>query len=78
MPMSSREEHGAQDPNNPYCVHCTDLDGKLLPFERKFEEFVELAMKNRWLSRGEAQRVVRLEMAQMPVWKDRVSQATRH
>ncbi len=77
MPMSSREEHGAQDPNNPYCVHCTDMEGKLLPFEKKFEVLVDLSMKNRWLNREEAEKVVRLEMSQMPAWKDKVPPALK-
>ena len=55
MPMAVNEEHGAQDPNNPYCIHCTDLNGKLLPFEKKFEDLVNMAMKTRWMSREEAE-----------------------
>jgi len=74
MPMSTNEEHGGQNPNNPYCIHCTDLNGKLLSFERKFEDLVGLAMKSRWLSREEAEKTVRLEMGQMPAWKDKVPQ----
>ena len=77
MPMSSNQDHGAQNPDNPYCVHCTDLDGKLLPFERKLEDLVGLAMKNRWMSREVAEKVVRTEMSQMPAWKDKVHQALR-
>ncbi len=75
MPMASSLDHGAQDPDNPYCVHCTDMNGKLLPFERKFEDFVEQAMKNRWLSREQAVRTVMVEMEQMPAWKDMVRKA---
>ena len=77
MPMTVNEEHGAQDPDNRYCIHCTDLNGKLLPFEKKFEDFVEQAMKTRWMGREEAERAVRLEMAQMPAWKDKVQQAAK-
>jgi hypothetical protein len=73
--MSTSEEHGGQKPNNLYCIHCTDLEGKLLPFERKFEDLVGLTMKSRWMSREEAEKVVRLEMAEMPAWKDRVPPA---
>ena len=46
MPMATNEEHGAQNPDNPYCIHCTDIKGKLLPFERKFEEMVKQVNKN--------------------------------
>ncbi len=78
MPMGSREEHGAQNPDNPYCIHCTDLKGKLLPFEKKFEDFVDLAMKNRWMTREQAEKTALLDMAQMPAWKDKIQQATSH
>ena len=77
MPMATAEEHGAQDSNNPYCIHCTDITGKLLPFERKFEDFVNLAMKTRWMGREEAERTVLAEMSQMSAWKDKVPQAAK-
>jgi len=69
-----RTDHGAQTPNNPYCIYCTDLDGKLLPFERKFEDLVKTAMDTRWMNREQAEKNVLDRMAQMPAWKDRVVQ----
>ena len=73
--MATNEGHGAQDPNNPYCIHCTDMDGKLLPFEKKFEDLVNLAVKTRWMGREQAEKNVLRGMALMPAWKDRVRQA---
>ena len=75
MPMGSKEEHGSQNPDNPYCIHCTDLDGKLVSFEKKFEDFVSLAMKNRWMSREEAERSALSDMSQMSAWRDKVKQS---
>ena len=75
MPMGSKEEHGVQNPENPYCIHCTDLDGKLLSFEKKFEDFVSLAVKSRWMSREEAERSALSDMSQMPAWRDKVRQS---
>jgi Putative zinc ribbon domain len=77
MPMSSKEDHGAQDPNNPYCIHCTDLNGKLLSFEKKYEDFVRNAMENRWMSREKAEKTALEEMAQMPAWRQKIQQATK-
>jgi hypothetical protein len=77
MPMSSKEEHGAQDPNNPYCIHCTDLDGKLLPFEKKYEDFVKIAMETRWMSREKAEKTALEEMSQMPAWRAKIQQAAK-
>jgi hypothetical protein len=77
-PMGSKEEHGAQNPSNPYCTHCTDLKGKLLPFEKKFEDFVELAMNNRWMGKEEAEKAALAQMAEMPAWRDKLRQAASH
>ncbi len=74
MPMATGEEHGAQDPDNPHCSHCTDLNGKLLPFEKKFEDQVDSVMQTRWMSREQAERYVLEEMAQMSAWRDKVRQ----
>ena len=48
MHMTTNEEHGAPDPNNPYSIHYTHLNDKFFPFEKKFEDLVEQEMKTRW------------------------------
>jgi len=53
-------------------MHCTDLDGKLLPFEKKFDELVASTMETRWMSREEAERSVREQLLQMPAWRSKV------
>jgi hypothetical protein len=73
MPMETNEQHGAQNPNNPYCIHCTDMNGKLLSFEKKFEELVKTAMDTRWMNREQAEKDVLQQMAQMPAWTDAVA-----
>jgi hypothetical protein len=72
--METNEEHGAQNPDNPYCIHCTDMKGKLLPFERKFEDMVKSAMETRWMNREQAEKSVLSRMAELPAWRDRVAQ----
>jgi Putative zinc ribbon domain len=74
MPMATNEEHGAQNPNNPYCIHCTDMNGKLLPFEKKFEELVKTAMDTRWMNREQAEKNVLGQMAELPAWRGRVAE----
>jgi hypothetical protein len=73
MPMETNEEHGAQNPNNPYCIHCTDMNGKLLPFEKKFEDLVKIAMDTRWMNREQAEKYVLQQMVELPAWHDRVA-----
>ncbi len=70
--MPTNEDHGAQNPDNPYCVHCTDLKGKLLPLEKKFEEMVQSTMQTRWMTREEAERTVKEQLSEMPAWKGKI------
>jgi hypothetical protein len=74
MPMATNEEHGAQNPDNPYCIHCTDMNGKLLPFEKKYEDLVTLAMQTRWMNREEAKKYVLQQMSQAAAWREKVRQ----
>ncbi len=71
-PMAAKEDHGGQDPDNPYCIHCTDLKGKLLPFEKMFEEEVASVIQARWMTREQAEKSVLDQMAKMPAWRDKV------
>ena len=72
-PMGSNMEHGAQNPDNPYCIHCTDLKGKLLPFERIYEDLVNSAMQTRWMNKEQAEKFAFEEMGKWPAWKDKVA-----
>ena len=76
-PMAAREDHGAQNPDNPYCIHCTDLKGKLLPFEKMFEDEVTSAMQTHWMTREQAEKYVLAQMAKMPAWRDQVEKLPR-
>ena len=71
-PLASREEHGAQDLDNPYCIHCTDMKGKLLPFEKLYDDMVASAMQTRWMNKEQAEKYALEEMGKWPAWKDRV------
>ncbi len=73
-PMATREDHGGQNPENPYCIHCTDLKGKLLPFEKKFDDTVSLAMQTRWMNREQAEKYALEQMSQWPAWRDKAQQ----
>ncbi len=73
-PMSSNADHGVQNPDNPYCIHCTDLKGKLLPFEKIYEDLVAQAMQTRWMNKEQAEKFALDEMGKWPAWKDRVSE----
>lgn len=71
-PIASNADHGAGDPDNPYCIHCTDFKGKLLPFEKIYSDLVEQAMQTRWMNREQAEKTVLQEMGHWPAWQDKV------
>jgi hypothetical protein len=50
------------------------MKGKLLPFEKKFEDMVKTAMDTRWMNREQAERYVLQQMAELPAWRDRAAQ----
>jgi hypothetical protein len=54
-----------------YCTRCVGADGKLQPFEERFERMVQWAMRESpAASRGEAEARTLAYMAKMPAWKD--------
>jgi len=50
------------------------MKGKLLSFEKKFEDMVKTAMDTRWMNREQAEKYVLQQMAELPAWRDRVAQ----
>jgi hypothetical protein len=55
----------------PYCHYCVGADGKLQPFDERFERMVQWQMRHKpELSRAQAEKETRAYMAKMPAWKD--------
>lgn len=77
-PMSSNADHGAQNPDNPYCIHCTDMKGKLLPFEKLYEDLVAQSMQTRWMNKDQAEKYALQEMSKWPAWRDKAGQMLQH
>lgn len=69
MPMKKAEEFGGQNPENKYCVYCTDESGALKPFEQKLEDMTGFIMKTSDLSKEKAEQMAKDTMSKMPVWK---------
>jgi hypothetical protein len=54
-----------------YCQYCTDSDGKLQPFEERFERMVAWQQRRTPdASRGDLERATLEFMSKMPAWKD--------
>jgi hypothetical protein len=57
--------------SGPYCQYCVGGDGKLQPFEERFERMVQWQQRqNPGTSRAQAEKETLAYMAKMPAWKD--------
>ena len=69
--MMHCESCGMSIENGPYCQYCIGSDGKLQPFEERFERMVQWQMRQKpGQSRAAAESDTRKYMARMPAWKD--------
>jgi hypothetical protein len=57
--------------SGPYCTYCVGADGKLQPFDERFERMVQWQLRQEpALDRASAEAKTRAYMAKMPAWKD--------
>ena len=55
----------------PYCQYCVGSDGKLQPFDERFERMVQWQMRHKpTLDRATAETETLQYMSKMPAWKD--------
>jgi hypothetical protein len=71
MPLRQPKDFGGGKPDNKYCVHCTDEDGGLKPFEVVFAGMQQFAIMNMGVSEEEALKIAKETMAKMPAWAER-------
>jgi hypothetical protein len=65
------ESCGMPIDNGTYCNYCVDSDGKLQPFDERFERMVQWQMRNKpGVSRADAEKQTLAYMATMPAWRD--------
>ncbi len=69
MLMKDTSQQGAGDPDNPYCVYCTDETGKLKSREEIREGMIGFYIKSENKTREEAEKFVDEHMKKMPAWK---------
>ncbi len=69
MPLRNKEDFGGGREDNVYCVHCTDTDGNLKPFEVVFEGMKQFALQSMGVSETEAVKMAKEGMAKLPAWK---------
>lgn len=70
MPMRNESDFGGGHLDNKYCVHCTDIEGNLKPYEEVFENMKIFAIKNMGISETEAFKMVEEGISKLPAWKN--------
>ncbi len=73
MPMRKVEDFGGGNPDNHYCVYCTDAAGTLKPYAVILENLKNFTLKNLGVSESEALRIAQEGLAGMPAWKGRTN-----
>ena len=68
MPMVTREDFGGHNPNNRYCTHCTDKDGKLKSKEEVRKRIIEFYLKEGY-SKKKAEEMADEHLSKMPAWR---------
>jgi uncharacterized glyoxalase superfamily protein PhnB len=71
MPMAKPEDFGGGNPENLYCVHCSNPDGSLKSYEEVFEGMVNFMVSSQKMGRKTAESAVKERMSSMPAWSDR-------
>ena len=70
MPMRSEADFGAGRTDNQYCVHCTDGEGILKPYDVVLTGMKQFMMKTTGVSEQEALEAVKEAMKKQPAWSD--------
>ena len=71
MPMTRPDEFGGGDVTNIYCVHCTDENGILKPYDVKLEEMAQFIASRSGATMESARLTAAENMAKMPAWSNR-------
>jgi hypothetical protein len=70
MPMRNQQDFGGGLLDNPYCVYCTDAEGKLKPYEVVLENMKNFAIRTMGVSEAEALKIAQEGMAKQPAWQN--------
>ncbi|MBS2014051.1 MAG: hypothetical protein JST00_14270 [Deltaproteobacteria bacterium] len=71
MSKTSCESCGMPIESGPYCAHCVDGEGKLQPFEERFERMIQWqARREPNAARADLEKKTLAYMATMPAWRD--------
>jgi uncharacterized glyoxalase superfamily protein PhnB len=68
MPMSKLEDFGGGNPENLYCVYCSNRDGNLKSYKEVLEGMANFMMASQKMDRRTAESAAKERMSAMPAW----------
>lgn len=68
MPMTKPEDFGGGNPENIYCVYCSNPDGSLKSYKEVFEGMVNFMVSSKKMDGKTAESTVKERMSSMPAW----------
>ena len=68
MPMTRLEDFGGGNPENLYCVYCSNPDGSLKSHKEVFQGMVNFMMTSQKMDRETAESAAKERMSRMPAW----------
>ena len=68
MPMNSIDDFGGKNPENKYCKHCTDSQGKLKSYSEKVVDFKKLLIKSKNLGEEQAEKKAKEILTKFKAW----------
>ncbi len=68
MSMKKIEDFGGKNPDNKYCKHCTDKNGKLKSYIEKVDDFKILLIKTNDFGEEQAIKMAKESLKQFPAW----------
>jgi len=68
MPMTKPEDFGGGNPENIYCVYCSNPDGSLKSYKEVFEGMVNFMVSSKKMDGKTAESTVKELMSSMPAW----------
>lgn len=69
MPMRKISDFGGGNPDNMYCKHCTDENGKLKDFQTRLNDSANFIASRMGVDKITAEKMAKESMAKMPAWK---------
>ena len=68
MPMTKPEDFGGGNPENLYCVYCSNADGSLKSYKEVLEGMTNFMMTSQKMDRKTAVSAAKERMSGMPAW----------